>query len=230
MNKNIRIAKSLVRIAKELLLDDKLYIARSTKVKEGQKEIIKQFVRGLPDTDKEGAIILTRWLSGIGDWENAPLGDYLMKDEFLRKQLAEKLDKIIEEFNSGSSENMAIQVPAFNIEVGKNGYNTGYQYLHGTDMSVGGFQMEVELKKIPRKGTNKPESIQIKVKCVWNDIIDANGSYSGEKEIADFVKEMLILPKDFIIRIPFKFETFWIKRDGSGSWEKKGYPWEKTEF
>lgn len=225
---NVRVAKELVRIARELISEDKHYIARSEKVKEGQKNIILKYIKGLPDTDKEGAMILGRWLLGLGDWENAPFGDYLMKNESIRRKLVEKLDQIIEEeLNAGSFEHIKPQIEPFHMETDENGYNTGYEYLHGTDKTVGDFQMEVDLQRIPRKGNNKPETIQISVKCVWNDKIDANRSYNGEGETADYIQKNGILPDNYVIRIPFEFKSFWIRRDREMSWEKKGYPWEK---
>lgn len=49
--------------------------------------------------------IFLRWFDGKGDWENAPFGDYLMKNDSLRREIAVKLLPIISNFLKSAKSN-----------------------------------------------------------------------------------------------------------------------------
>ena len=96
--------------------------------------------------------IFFRWLDGKGDWENAPFGGYLMKNESLRKKLIIELDKMIDDYINTSKIEMKINT-CFHMELDDNGYATGYGLLHGTTKYKGvsnnkqDFELNLELKK-----------------------------------------------------------------------------------
>lgn len=71
----------------------------------------------------------------------------------------------------------------------------GYNYLHGTNRTVGGLNLKMTAGKIANL-------ITVKVECTWNDIMDPNFKYSSDKKKAELAKQLpFVDPTDFTVRI-----------------------------
>ena len=91
-----------------------------------------------PFFDDAGYVILSHWLSGSGEpliLTDGRWGDYMRENELLRRQLKNRLESdCMGRRSEGQFDDL------FNAEI-ENGYNTGYEMLHGTNADVGGFEM-----------------------------------------------------------------------------------------
>lgn len=78
----------------------------------------------------------------------------------------------------------------------------GYQYLHGTNAEVGGFQIEGEVSK------NNIGDITYDLTYTWNDKIDPDFMYDSDAKKAEFAKSIpFATPMDYIIRITWSDKT-----------------------
>ena len=200
-------------------------IAKLIYISQKQSKKDDRILREIGMLDKPWREIFFRWLNGRGDWNNAPFGDYLMKNQSLQREMKNKLDSITETFLHSNKNKQKIKT-SFHMELDDNGYTTGYELLHGTtkykDVSnhEQDFELNLELKK---QIINKKTVIIGKAHCVWHDMIDANRQYLGEGELADAIKKFS-KAKDYKISIPFDFYFEW-KQDDNNGWKKQGYPW-----
>lgn len=203
MDRNVRIAKELVRIAKTLVTQKK-----TNKIQENaQIAILNELDSQHFFKDKEGRAIFERWLTGKGDWFKAPFGDYLMKNDSLKTLMDSYiLYTLIPEFLK-SGENEASVNKSIPIELDDNGYDTGYGLLHGTNASVGNFQLHGKLTKFSDNEINGD------FKFWWCDKIDPNPKY-----LMDIIKSVglhimtLGSPEDYVITIKFESKFKAIKR------------------
>lgn len=221
MKQNIKIAKELIVLAKYLIADNQFNGVRNRKPR-NKGDIVYREIGFLDNPWRD---IFYRWFDGLGDWENAPFGDYLMKNESLRNKLITELNKNIDVFIKSGKEQDKIET-YFHVELNDNGYFTGYQLLHGTTKYKGvkDHRQELELNLELKKETINGEIIIIgKAHCVWHDIIDANKNYFGEYEFAELLKRFS-KAKDYKLGIPFDFEFKW-KQDNHRKFDKEGYPW-----
>ena len=221
---DIKVAKKLVEIAKILIAGKQT--SESSQRNRRKRNRLDITYREIGLLDNPWREIFLRWFDGKGDWENAPFGDYLMKNNSLRREIAVKLLPIISNFLKSTKSNQKIET-SFHIELDDNGYTTGYELLHGTTKYKGvsnnkqDFELNLELKK---QITDDRTVIIGKAHCVWHDIIDANRKYWGEGEVADTIKKYSNA-KDYKIEIPFDFQ-FKIEQNHNKKWTRKGYPWE----
>lgn len=96
----------------------------------------------------------------------------------------------------------------------------GYQYLHGTNETVGGFQIQGTISK-----NSKGDTIY-DLTYTWNDIIDPNFMYDSDSKKAEFAKSIPgANPTDYYLQISWYDKTtirqnpsFWNR---SGGWLSK---------
>jgi len=99
----------------------------------------------------------------------------------------------LEKGQSRKIENMKIPMIIENGE----GY-TGYEFLHGTDMTVGGFQIDGTVKK------NHRGNVTYDLTYIWNDIINPEiETYFSDAEKNEIATDFFN-PKNYIIRIKWK--------------------------
>ena len=152
--------------------------------------------------DKFGVSILSHWLFGGGvDYvkKNGMWGIY-MKDNFLLKS---KVQKIVLPLADDVKNNSSKTVDITTSMVIQNGEDIiGYQYLHGTNADVGGFQIKGTVSK------NKKGDTTYDLIYTWNDKIDPNFMYYSDSKKAEFAKSIpLANPKDYTIRITWSDKT-----------------------
>ena len=159
-------------------------------------------------SDWAGRKILWHYLFGKGEdfikeyddsWTN------YMNDNAM---LTEKIEDIIygeaSSLESGQTKTISITTSM----VIQNGEDIiGYQYLHGTDASVGGFQIEGTVT------CNKDGGLDYVLTCTWNDMINPEYSYESDTAKAAFA-ELIANPKDYYIRIKWN-KTGCIKKTGA---------------
>ena len=77
----------------------------------------------------------------------------------------------------------------------------GYQYLHGTDMNAGGFNISGTITKLQNG------EIQYFLCCTWNDYIDPNDNYKSDRVKAD-IANFLFNPTDYVISISWVYTNY----------------------
>jgi RHS repeat-associated protein len=136
------------------------------------------------DSDWAGRAILGRYLRGGGDWiiaDDPHWSAYMMRNDRLQVQL---MDRAIEQALAAFFEYVisGIADRGFAIifhAVMENGESVvGYQYLHGTNMDVGGFQFKGATTITVR--SNGTYEVTVVGSYTWNDIIDPNPQYSTD--------------------------------------------------
>lgn len=152
--------------------------------------------------DEQGVSILSHWLFGGGkDYiqEDGIWGDYMKSNEALTLQVKKIVLPIADDLGLNDSKEVDITIP-MEIDTGES--IIGYQYLHGTNADVGGFQIKGTVYK-DEKG-----DVTYDLTYTWNDIIDPNYYYSTDAEKAEFAKSIPFAnPKDYIIRISWHDKT-----------------------
>lgn len=151
------------------------------------------------DSDWAGRALLMRYLRGGGDWtivNDTRWSDYMKANELLRRMMVSKVFNIaLEIFKIGVSDKMATQAivgPVYkNMEILiDNGESmVGYQYLHGTERTVGGFDIYGAFTRFPEQGG---ATIVLDMNYTWNDIIDPNPEY-GTDTVKSIFAELITL-------------------------------------
>ena len=140
--------------------------------------------------DERGRELLGRWLNGSGKpliTKNGVWGDYLFANELLREQIMEQL-----KLDAGDRTESGWMSVKFHAEI-ENGYNTGYEMLHGTDSRVGDFLIQ-------GKVTVSSKYNIYNITLTWNDTIDPNGTYSEDKVLSGWLRH-LYNPKDYVVHL-----------------------------
>lgn len=145
--------------------------------------------RGEPGSDHlsndwAGRAILERYLRGGGDWDvdDPEWAEYMKANETLRTDLAGRTstvaqDALAQYLASGRQSGSFDTTFSASIENGEG--IVGYQYLHGTNAEVGGFQHSGTTKVTPLPdGTFR---VEVVADYVWNDVIDPNPQYSTDR-------------------------------------------------
>ena len=154
--------------------------------------------------DEEGFQIFSRWVRGEGAWLDAPFGNYLMKSPTIKNEVQDVLEDELEK-NKNIRNNSYFNIrKSIDIVFPDNGYKTGYQLLHGTNRTVGGFKIAGKILKRTRN------CFSGEMRYSWNDIIDPNPKYI--KDIILYIGAQILFsgsPRDYVIRIPFnaKFDA-----------------------
>lgn len=117
----------------------------------------------------------------------------MMNNERLRSTIQSKLNTEFNSISKGKSKNINLTFAA-TIENGEG--IIGYQYLHGTNASAGGFKI---------KGTATKDTdgkVVANLFFQWNDVIDPNFEYNTDTIKADIAKKIPgAKPTDYIIRV-----------------------------
>ncbi|MER7751028.1 hypothetical protein [Kitasatospora sp. NPDC097643] len=138
------------------------------------------------NNDWAGRAILERYLTGGGDWtivNDRSWDDYMSANPLLNTKLDEHFEDIAQEAVKQYPEGGTGAFDRTTSMVIQNGEGmVGYQYLHGTDSTVGGFGIKGnrQVVKLP-DGTYE---VHIKSACTWNDIMDPNPKYSSDQKKA----------------------------------------------
>ena len=171
------------------------------------------------DSDWAGRAILYRYLRGGADWtinNNSSWSNYMMASTRLKTLLAKRVENLAREVrNSGKSGSIS---ETFHAAVENGEGIIGYQYLHGTNASVGDFQI---IGTSSLNGTN----ITLDLSYHWNDVIDPNPQYSTDN-IKSLIAEAITLGQadPYILHIIWN-STCTIEFDSTGNIiSKTGYP------
>ena len=153
-------------------------------------------------SDEFGISILSHWLFGGGaDYiqENGMWGSYMKDNSLLKTQVQEIVLPLANDVKKNSSKTIDITT---SMEIQNGEDIIGYQYLHGTNADVGGFQIKGTVSK------NKKGDITYDLTYTWNDKIDPNFMYDSDSKKAEFAKSIpLANPTDYTIRITWKDKT-----------------------
>ena len=146
--------------------------------------------------DKFGVAILSHWLFGDGlDYiqEDGVWGNYMKDNSILKKKVQEIVLPLADDMKKNSSKTVNITT---SMEIQNGEDIIGYQYLHGTNADVGGFQIKGTISK------SKNGDITYDMTYTWNDRIDPNFMYFSDSKKAEFAKKIpLANPTDYTIRI-----------------------------
>jgi hypothetical protein len=132
--------------------------------------------------DWAGRAILSRYLRGGEDWyinNDARWRDYMMQSEFLRGQLEVRVLQLAQGLVSrGAGRHTFHETFSAVIDNGED--INGYQYLHGTNQDVGGFQMSgTALVHLYYQHTGS-HLVEMDINYQWNDLIDPNPQYTTD--------------------------------------------------
>ena len=170
------------------------------------------------ENDMYGIALGTRWLFGNGEDfiissdEINPWQAYMKDNAILTGKVGDVVIPIGNNLNNGES----IEVDMNMSMIIDNGECAiGYQFLHGTNADVGGFQITGNIGK-DDKGNCTYDLVY-----TWNDIIDPNLIYSSDQQKAEAAKTI-----PFASMKDYKFSLSWrdvtvIKSDpGFFNWDK----------
>lgn len=184
-------------------------------------------------SDELGVLIVSHWLYGGGedmilngdfwlDYEaRYTIGDYMMANKgtpgYGVKPLREQMKDILLPYGASLSNGESIGVDHTQSIIIENGEDiVGYQYLHGTNETVGGFQIKGTISK------NLKGDTIYDLTYIWNDIIDPNFIYDSDSKKAEFANSIPgATPADYYIQISWSDKTtikqkpnFWNRSSG----------------
>ncbi len=133
------------------------------------------------DYDWAGGAILNRYLTGGDDWyinEDPRWTKYMQSNPSLTENLQDRAIQTAQQLlQSGSTQTSIDEHFPMEIENGEG--VVGYQYLHGTNANVGGFQRQGTATIVPDGQGGYIASMDLKY--TWNDVIDPNPQYSTDR-------------------------------------------------
>ena len=170
---------------------------------------------GLEAFDDAWKIIFGHWLNGGGSeldiFFDEYFTDYMNANGLLNQQIRDWIVPYVRGYDVGLI-NMRRHA------VIENGYTTGYVLLHGSNGTVGDFQMSGGFRA-GRYGYSSDgrfyREYTIDLVCTWNDIIDPNYQYFGDI-VWESIARMIpgTNPKDYTIRIMWnKSMVIWVRCD-----------------
>ncbi|MFF2082620.1 WXG100 family type VII secretion target [Nocardia sp. NPDC058176] len=182
------------------------------------------------ESDAAGRAILIRYLKGMGDWtivDDPKWSEYMMANEVLRRQLDEPVATAAASALQGYLQNGNSSQPGtpqkFHAEMENGESMVGYQYLHGTDETVGDFTFRPNSVVTPRgDGTYE---IKMYNSYTWNDIINENPKYQTDQVKNDFA-ELISLGKaeEYKIKITWNADATVIVDESGKVISMEGYP------
>jgi len=126
--------------------------------------------------DKFAKQIVDHWIYGKGKFLKISNDNEWSEYLFANKKLKEKVDKAVKKaINKGESSFGIYNQKLKLSETGDGGYYTGYDLLNGSNAFCGGFSAWGTIRK------NKNNEYVINTKCSFNDIVDPNFQYSGDR-------------------------------------------------
>lgn len=180
-------------------------------------------------TDWAGRAILERYLTGGDDWtivDDPAWSKYMMDNKLLREQLLNPTQGVAQDalnqyLATGRTTSTFNQRLHGEIENGEG--IVGYQYLHGTDSTVGDFNFNGTSNVHPLPdGTYE---VTLDSGYQWNDKIDPNPTYSTDQSKSRFAEIITLGRAD-----PYDMHITWhaqttVKMDAEGNVISiKGYP------
>ena len=163
--------------------------------------------------DSKGIAILWHYLYGKGQdfiVHNGPWGKYMMKNDILKEKVSELIFPYGEDL--AINESIVIDITTF-MEIENGEDIIGYQYLHGTNADVGGFQISGKISK------DSKENVTYDLTYTWNDMIDPNFIYNSDSKKAEFAKKIpLADPTDYYISISWDDKTVIKNNPGWFNW------------
>jgi hypothetical protein len=158
-------------------------------------------------TDWAGRAILNRYLTGGGNWtiQNDPQWRaYMMDNGLLRQQLLQRITALSRRLIALRAGNHDFD-ETFNAEVENGEDINGYQYLHGTNMHVGGFRLRGRAFVIRNHNNRIGEHlVNITAHYQWNDVIDHNSRY-----FTDTVKNAIAEAITLGVAEPYNISINW---------------------
>ena len=146
--------------------------------------------------DSEGVQILWHYLYGNGSdfiKNNGTWGTYMKSDSLLKRKVQDIVLPMGAELDVGETQNINI-ITSMEIENGED--IIGYQYLHGTNASAGGFTINGSVSK------DAAGNVIYNLVYTWNDIIDPNYDYGSDRAKAEFAGKIPFAnPTDYKISI-----------------------------
>ncbi len=178
------------------------------------KWLLKNFDSEWLEYDWAGATILWWYLFGEGKERNIQdnsLWTYYMKSN---KTLKSNVKNLLMNQVTGMKKNSTIGIDIETSMEIENGESIiGYQYLHGTNADVGGFQISGTAKK------DEKDNITFDIHIQWNDIIDPNFQYSTDQRKARLAQEISGgKAAPYTIRIGWDIESVYVAEKKSW-WE-----------
>lgn len=127
------------------------------------------------------------------------MGTYMKDNSLLKTKVQKIVFPLANDVKNNSSKTIDI---ATSMEIQNGEDIIGYQYLHGTNADVGGFQIKGTVSK------NKKGDTTYDLTYTWNDKIDPNFMYYSDSKKAEFAKSIsLANPTDYTIRITWSDKT-----------------------
>lgn len=162
------------------------------------------------DYDWAGGAILERYLTGGGDWniDNDPLWtQYMQQNAILTGDLRDRAVQDAQAMAASGQTTMTInQQYAMEIENGEG--IVGYQYLHGTNADVGGFQRRGTATMVPDGSGGT--IVTMKMHYTWNDVIDPNPQYVTDTWKSRFAEFITLGKADpYVVHIGWYETTAW---------------------
>ncbi len=131
-------------------------------------------------SDWAGRAILKHYLFGGGEeatWDDANWAGYMKASNILSGTCKLKLLNLGKKLAAkGAGEYAVNETFAAELENGEG--IVGYQYLHGSNADVGGFQIKGTAKVT--EGKDGEMEVEFDVMYVWNDVIDPNPKYGSD--------------------------------------------------
>ena len=184
--------------------------------------------------DEYALEIFDLWFGGKAPpeviFDNSRWAAYMAADEGLGNQIDTQLTKFAREFRDkffqtpGAKGAMgALNQPyklTFHAEVGQSGggYRSGYSQLHGTDRTVGDFQIQGVFAMMPAGGPGSELEFRfLNNQMTFNDRVNPNYKYKSDAAFANLAKNLAAAnggppPKDFTLRIRWREAGPWIYR------------------
>lgn len=168
------------------------------------------------DYDWAGGAILERYLTGGDDWiiNNDPRWtEYMQQNAYLTADLQDRaLSDAQEMAASGETTHTIDQSYSMAIENGEG--IVGYQYLHGANADVGGFQRQGTVTVAPDGSGGS--IVTMNMHYTWNDVIDPNPQYATDTWKSRIAEIITLGQADpYIIRIGWD-ETTIVHLDADG--------------
>jgi len=168
------------------------------------------------DYDWAGGAILERYLTGGGDWNinNDPhWTQYMQQNAILTGDLRDRAVHDARAMAASGQSIMAIN-QQYPMEIENGEGIVGYQYLHGTNADVGGFQRRGTATMVPDGSGGT--IVTMEMHFTWNDVIDPNPQYATDTWKSRLA-ELITLGKadPYVVHIGWD-ETTVVHLDASG--------------
>ena len=185
--------------------------------KEKQVPPIPPKETGHLDRDEFGIDILKRYLSGGGDWyitNDEQWSTYMANNPTLKEDLELRAIENAQFMQNNGYSSIIID-ERYPMEIENGEAMIGYQYLHGTNNDVGGFQRLGFATMSPT--SDGGSDVTLKMSYTWNDVIDPNPQYLTDV-IKSSIGEIITLGKatPYTIRISWT-QTIVVHLDSNGA-------------